>query len=445
MKKYNIKIKNLFFLSFFIVVLCLPAGKVWAIGIDICSGSDGSMGVCQSMWCSGTWVKDEKGSIECAEANYVKNICCVEPKKNISTTPISSVQSVSGRICKSSDGSGKVGHCVDGSADGVIPECSAETIPSNDCSKDMFVVCCGDSNGTTPKPSLIKCNGGAGLCYGTATCPAGLDNLGDKYSICGNGKYTACCGATAGADCGTGGSCVDEGVLCTDTISVTTCGAGKKCCSIKVPQTASTTNDPVTVKASSPVPYGSQCDSNNKNCKTDNERAILANQCQNLFTAAECTSMPIYLSSLTNKCLQMKPTGIDCAMINSGGFYGNEASKFASYYIQNSASGGANGTGVEAGGLDFASIAATGIPDSPSVKVVLVNIVKWMLEILGLLTFIAFIISGGQYLLASGDDKMIETAKKNMTYSIIGIIVALSGFVIIRAIDTALRATSTLF
>ena len=95
--------------------------------------------------------------------------------------------------------------------------------------------------------------------------------------------------------------------------------------------------------------------------------------------------------------------------------------------------------------MDFDSIAATGIPDSPNVKVVLVNIVSWMLEILGLITFIAFIISGGQYLMASGNDKMIETAKKNMTYSVIGIIVALSGFVIIRAIDMALRATSTLF
>jgi len=67
------------------------------------------------------------------------------------------------------------------------------------------------------------------------------------------------------------------------------------------------------------------------------------------------------------------------------------------------------------------------------------------LGIFGLLALIAFIISGGQYLLASGDDKMIETAKKNMTYSIIGIIVALSGFIIIRAIDAALRATGALF
>jgi hypothetical protein len=40
---------------------------------------------------------------------------------------------------------------------------------------------------------------------------------------------------------------------------------------------------------------------------------------------------------------------------------------------------------------------------------------------------------------------MIETAKRNMTYSIIGIIVALSGFVILRAVDTALQGVNPLF
>jgi hypothetical protein len=37
---------------------------------------------------------------------------------------------------------------------------------------------------------------------------------------------------------------------------------------------------------------------------------------------------------------------------------------------------------------------------------------------------------------------MMETAKNNMTYSIIGVVVALSGFLIIQAIDMALRAKS---
>jgi hypothetical protein len=440
--KYNIKIKNIFFLSLGVIVFCWPVGKVLA-GEDFCIGTKGEEGICQS-WCSGTSVKDEKGSIECAEANYFQNTCCVDPSTAPIATPISSTQ-INGRPCKSSDGT-KVGKCVDGSANGVIPECSAETIPSTDCSKDMFVVCCGDSNSNTTyaRPSLIKCHGGAGLCYNKATggCPGGTE-IADTNSECGTAY--ACCDVAVGASCGTGGSCVDEGVICTNTISGANCGAGKKCCSEKIPQSTTNSNDdPVTVKASSPVTYKSQCNSENKECSHDNDRTILTNQCQNLFSSAECTSMPIYLNSLTDKCLKTKPAGIDCALINSGGYYGNEASKFANYYIQNS-NNNPSGTPTGAGGLDFDSIAAMGLPDSPGVKSVLANIVKWMFEILFLITLIAFIISGGQYLLASGSDEMIKTAKKNMTYSVIGIIVALSGFIIVRAIDTALRGTSALF
>jgi hypothetical protein len=98
------------------------------------------------------------------------------------------------------------------------------------------------------------------------------------------------------------------------------------------------------------------------------------------------------------------------------------------------------------GDIDFDPVVGTGIPDSTlGIKPILVNIAKWMLEIIGIIAIISFIISGGQYLLSAGDDKRIESAKRNMTYSIIGVIVALSGFIIIRAIDTALRASSSLF
>ena len=179
------------------------------------------------------------------------------------------------------------------------------------------------------------------------------------------------------------------------------------------------------------------------------DTAVLA-QCAKIYAgeADTCKSMQSYLTKMATECKSLKDMGslgaqgVDCGTIAQGGIYGREASKFSSYLMGGSASGS---SASGAGGLDFDSIAKTGIPDSPNVKVVLVNIVSWMLEILGLITFIAFIISGGQYLMASGNDKMIETAKKNMTYSIIGIIVALSGFVIIRAVDMALRATSRLF
>lgn len=66
---------------------------------------------------------------------------------------------------------------------------------------------------------------------------------------------------------------------------------------------------------------------------------------------------------------------------------------------------------------------------------------KWMLYLFGFLAIIAFVISGIQYLTAAGNMSSIETAKRNMNYSIIGVVVALSGLVILIAIDALLRGT----
>ena len=59
----------------------------------------------------------------------------------------------------------------------------------------------------------------------------------------------------------------------------------------------------------------------------------------------------------------------------------------------------------------------------------------WILALIGMIAIIAFVISGIQYLISAGDEGMIETAKRNMTYSIVGVLVALSGWVIIKAIN----------
>ncbi len=66
---------------------------------------------------------------------------------------------------------------------------------------------------------------------------------------------------------------------------------------------------------------------------------------------------------------------------------------------------------------------------------------NWLLIILGSLAIIAFIISGIQYLIAAWDEEMMETGKRNMKYSIMGVIVALSGLVIVKAVDAALFGT----
>lgn len=85
----------------------------------------------------------------------------------------------------------------------------------------------------------------------------------------------------------------------------------------------------------------------------------------------------------------------------------------------------------------------TNLPDpSGGVVQIITNVLNWLLGIFGILAIIAFVISGIQYILSAGDEKMIDTAKRNMTWSIVGVVVALAGMVIIFAIDKMLRGTA---
>ncbi|MFH0969017.1 MAG: pilin [Patescibacteria group bacterium] len=83
----------------------------------------------------------------------------------------------------------------------------------------------------------------------------------------------------------------------------------------------------------------------------------------------------------------------------------------------------------------------TNLPDKDAMAIV-TNILNWLLGIFGILAIISFVISGIQYILSSGNEKMIDTAKRNMTWSIVGIVVALSGLIIVYAVDNLLRGTT---
>lgn len=70
---------------------------------------------------------------------------------------------------------------------------------------------------------------------------------------------------------------------------------------------------------------------------------------------------------------------------------------------------------------------------------------KWLLGILGFLAIIGFVIAGILYLTAAGSESQLEKAKNALVYSIIGVIVAILGYVIVQAVDTWLRTDSTTF
>lgn len=66
------------------------------------------------------------------------------------------------------------------------------------------------------------------------------------------------------------------------------------------------------------------------------------------------------------------------------------------------------------------------------------NLMSWLLALVGMIAIIAFVIAGILYLTSAGDETQIERAKKAMLYSILGVIVALIGLVIIFAVDNLL-------
>jgi flagellar basal body-associated protein FliL len=59
---------------------------------------------------------------------------------------------------------------------------------------------------------------------------------------------------------------------------------------------------------------------------------------------------------------------------------------------------------------------------------------NWLLGIVAVLAIIMFIVSGIQYITSVGNEEDATRAKNNMTYAIVGLVVALAGLIIVNAI-----------
>lgn len=74
-----------------------------------------------------------------------------------------------------------------------------------------------------------------------------------------------------------------------------------------------------------------------------------------------------------------------------------------------------------------------------SIREILLSFLRWLLQIIGILALISFAISGVQYFFAAGDEKMAESAKKTIIFSVIGLVIALSGLILTRSIGAILE------
>jgi hypothetical protein len=91
--------------------------------------------------------------------------------------------------------------------------------------------------------------------------------------------------------------------------------------------------------------------------------------------------------------------------------------------------------------VDFPEEGETNLVGTPIYDIVK-NFMMWILGLVGIIGVISFAIAGVLYLTAAGDEDRINTAKKAMMYSIIGVIVALMGLVILNAVQGFLGANN---
>ena len=92
----------------------------------------------------------------------------------------------------------------------------------------------------------------------------------------------------------------------------------------------------------------------------------------------------------------------------------------------------------------FQAPPATGLP-AGSLLGILTSGMNWLLVVVGILGVIGFVIAGIIYLTAAGDEEQIAKGKQAMIYSIVGVIVALLGVIIIQAVQALLGGSSKSF
>ncbi|EKE16032.1 MAG: hypothetical protein ACD_11C00054G0022 [uncultured bacterium] len=89
----------------------------------------------------------------------------------------------------------------------------------------------------------------------------------------------------------------------------------------------------------------------------------------------------------------------------------------------------------------FSAPSGTNLP-SASITEIVTNIMNWLLMMVGILGVIGFVISGILYLTAAGDGDQIGRAKTAMLYSFVGVLVALIGVIIIKAVQGLLGGSN---
>lgn len=86
---------------------------------------------------------------------------------------------------------------------------------------------------------------------------------------------------------------------------------------------------------------------------------------------------------------------------------------------------------------------STGLPNESSATAIIVRVIQILLAVAGLVAVVFLIIGGFRYITAGGNEESAEAAKTTITNAIIGIVIIILSFVIVRVISNALTKTGS--
>jgi len=89
------------------------------------------------------------------------------------------------------------------------------------------------------------------------------------------------------------------------------------------------------------------------------------------------------------------------------------------------------------------SCGSTGLPCDTSVSAFIIRIINIALTVAGLIAVLFLIIGGFRYITSAGNEETAEQAKKIIINAIIGIVVIILSFVIVRVISSAIATGTT--
>ena len=81
---------------------------------------------------------------------------------------------------------------------------------------------------------------------------------------------------------------------------------------------------------------------------------------------------------------------------------------------------------------------STGVPGDTTITQLLMRIIQILLAIAGLIAVVFLIVGGFRYITAGGNEESAESGKKTIINAIIGVVVIILSFVIVRVISNAL-------